>query len=243
MAYKNQHRGDEFYTLREDVERICSQYLDDLTKPGVRVLCPCDTDESQFVKFFLEHDVDVTWSNELRYQRFDFAEFDWVITNPPFSLMGDFLNRIADAGCGGLVIMPLASMANHGCQRLLRAGWHAYDEGVPDSFRRPDGSLRQFGWVVVMTHRADWAYKGAKQRQVGRRPPEPSAEGIPRYARVCDVPTKWEGLIAVPITFTCTRYDASIHHIIEARALHRLDGSEFFNSWLIEYIDDDRRHT
>lgn len=238
MAYKNRHRGDEFYTLREDVERLCSQYLDDLTKPGVRVLCPCDTDESEFVKFFLEHDVDVTWSNELRYQQFDFSEFDWVVTNPPFSMMGDFLNRIADAGCGGLIIASLASLVAQGCERLLRAGWHAYDEGVPDSFMRPDGSVSRPTRIVILTHRADWIHAGTKKRYVGpRRPPEDTLEGIPRYSRVCDVPDTWEGEIAVPISFACVKYDPSRHYIICHDALHRIDGSNFFRSWIIKIKD------
>ena len=178
----------------------------------------------------------MTWSNDLCYQQFDFSEFDWVVTNPPFSLMSDFLNRIADAGCGGLIIAPLVSLSSNGGERLLRAGWHAYDEGRPESFMRPDGSVvSQIGLVVLLTHRADWIHTGTKKRYAGpRRPPEDTMEGIPRYSRVCDVPDTWEGEIAVPLSFACVKYDPSIHDIVCHNALHRIDGSNFFKSWIVK---------
>ena len=46
-------KNDEFYTRYEDIEKELIHYKDQLQ--GKIVYCPCDTPESNFVKFFTDH--------------------------------------------------------------------------------------------------------------------------------------------------------------------------------------------
>ena len=46
-------KNDEFYTQYEDIEKELIHYKDQLK--GLSVLCPCDTEESNFTKFFADH--------------------------------------------------------------------------------------------------------------------------------------------------------------------------------------------
>lgn len=240
-GFRNQHRGDEFYTRREDVDDMLTQHIPVLSAPGVRVLCPCDTDKSAFVQFMLDHDIDVTWSNDLDYEQFDFAQFDFVITNPPFSCMGAFLRRIADAGCGGLVVMPLSSLGStKGGEKLLQHGWIATDEGVPTRFETPNSGERKFGMIVVLRspELKAWHASGTTKRIMGsgEKTPVMTDEGIPRYARACDVPEHFDGEIAVPITWAYIRYDPSKYQILDHRGF-KVKGKYTFKSWIIKCKD------
>ena len=236
-GFKTQRRGDEFYTRREDVDDMLNQHIPVLAEPGVRVLCPCDTDESAFVQFMLDHDIDVTWSNDLDYEQFDFAQFDFVITNPPFSRMGAFLRRIADAGCGGLVVMPRASLGSQGGERLLlQHGWIATDEGVPTRFETPDlGEQSACGIAVIRSPELKaWHATGTTKRMNGGgRPPVITDEGVPRYARTCDVPEQFDGEIAVPVTWAYIRYDPSKYQILGCKSF-KVQGKDTFKSWGIK---------
>jgi hypothetical protein len=44
-------KNDEFYTKNADIERELQHYLPYLK--GKRVVCPCDTENSEFVKYFM----------------------------------------------------------------------------------------------------------------------------------------------------------------------------------------------
>lgn len=244
-GYRTSKEGDEFYTKREDVDMMLEQYLDIFSRQGCKILCPCDTSESAYVRFFLEHEVDVAWSDKLDYDSFDFSAFDFVVTNPPFSMMGAFMKKIADSCCGGHIVMPRASLVDEACERLLQRGWIATDEGVPTEFVRPDLSTMTGPGIVVLRS-PDFAsneHAGSIRRE--RIAPEKAAsyaeltqEGITRFSRTSAVPDRWHGLIAVPITWVPIRYDPKLHEIIGHQGFHRLDGSETFNSFIVRCIDE-----
>ena len=80
---------DEFYTRKEDVEAALARV--DLSDK--KVYCPCDSEESEFVKYFQQPGK----CKKLRYTSDDFRTHDenweWadvIVTNPPFSLHTDF---------------------------------------------------------------------------------------------------------------------------------------------------------
>ena len=80
---------DEFYTRKEDVEAALKRV--DLSDK--KVYCPCDSEESEFVKYFQQPGK----CKELRYTSDDFRTHDenweWadvIVTNPPFSLNTEF---------------------------------------------------------------------------------------------------------------------------------------------------------
>ena len=81
--------NDEYYTRKEDVEVALSKV--DLSDK--KVYCPCDSEESEFVKYFQQ----LGKCKELRYNSDDFRKHseDWewadvIVTNPPFSLATEF---------------------------------------------------------------------------------------------------------------------------------------------------------
>lgn len=81
--------NDEYYTRKEDVEAALSGV--DLSDK--KVYCPCDSEESEFVKYFQQP----RKCKELRYSCNDFRthplDWEWadvIVTNPPFSLATEF---------------------------------------------------------------------------------------------------------------------------------------------------------
>lgn len=81
--------NDEYYTRKEDVEAGLSKV--DLSDK--KVYCPCDSEESEFVKYFRKPGK----CKELRYTSDEFRKHpeDWewadvIVTNPPFSLATEF---------------------------------------------------------------------------------------------------------------------------------------------------------
>lgn len=202
-------RGDEFYTRYEDVEALMEQYLPLLRDK--KVLCPCGGDNGSWARYLRSHGVrNITTDPLLDYDSFDFADYDYVISNPPFSLTKDFLAKIDEAGCGGLVVIPDVSLANSASISLLNKGWRSYDEGAPRTFNRPDGTQRKVNCSVITSFQTN-VYEGTKRRRVGHNAPVMTEQGIVRYKHTADVPQRWSGVIAVPIGFVNIRFDHRIH--------------------------------
>jgi hypothetical protein len=94
-------KKDEFYTLYKDVKFELDHYLDQF-KDKV-IYCPCDTEDSAFVKYFLELEAKGL-IKELLYTSLKngtdflsdgaidgYRHSDIIVTNPPFSLVRQFL--------------------------------------------------------------------------------------------------------------------------------------------------------
>lgn len=82
---KNKSLGDECYTRIEDVEKCLSLY--DLSDKVV--YCPCDSEDSSFVKYFKETNncKELIYTSDDMFTHEDlFRKADVIVTNPPFSL-------------------------------------------------------------------------------------------------------------------------------------------------------------
>lgn len=89
------NKNDEYYTYYEDVVKGLEPYKEYLK--GKRVLCPCDTDESNFVKYLKELGCDViAYHKENGSEWFKPDNYDVCVTNPPFSKIKDFYNTYKD---------------------------------------------------------------------------------------------------------------------------------------------------
>lgn len=97
-------KKDEFYTLYEDVKFELDHYLDQF-KDKV-IYCPCDTEDSAFVKYFLELEAKGL-IEELLYTSLQngtdflgegaidgYRHSDIIVTNPPFSLFRPFISLL-----------------------------------------------------------------------------------------------------------------------------------------------------
>lgn len=84
--------SDEWYTPRSAVVPII-EYL----KPNSRVLCPFDTEKSNFVKELKERGFQVTHSHiseGVDFFSLPKPDVDYVISNPPFSKFDRILTRL-----------------------------------------------------------------------------------------------------------------------------------------------------
>lgn len=88
--------NDEFYTPYYAVEPIL-KYV----KHGAKVLCPFDTEDSIFVKSLKEIGCEVVYSHISNGEDFfeqDLTKYDYVISNPPYSLKGKVLEKLFESG-------------------------------------------------------------------------------------------------------------------------------------------------
>lgn len=92
------HKNDEFYTTREHAIEFISHIKDDLNNK--RVLIPCDTEESEIYIALIEKypkaDVVLSDISKKSFLDFNFPDFDYVITNPPFSLWKELLKKLSE---------------------------------------------------------------------------------------------------------------------------------------------------
>lgn len=88
--------NDEFYTPPYAIEPIL-KYI----KPDSTVWCPFDTENSWFVKLITQLGGQVIHShiNEGRdFFAMEVPECDYIISNPPYSLKGEVLERLFEIG-------------------------------------------------------------------------------------------------------------------------------------------------
>jgi hypothetical protein len=92
-------KGDEYYTPKYVVE-ILLPYL--RVKDFKTIWCPCDTEDSWFVKVLRESGYDVIPSHISQDKDFLLYEpskqYDAIITNPPFSIKNKIIQRCLDLG-------------------------------------------------------------------------------------------------------------------------------------------------
>ena len=92
-------KNDEFYTPYSMVESIVKAFKEELWKDQI-IYCPCDAEWSNFPKYFKEHKElgykDIWNTSDDFHTHTDlFEQCDIIITNPPFSIIRDWLNFIA----------------------------------------------------------------------------------------------------------------------------------------------------
>ena len=106
LSIARSSKKDEFYTLYEDVKFELDHYIDQFKDK--LIYCPCDTENSAFVKYFLELEANGL-IKEVIYTSFKDGEgvdclsdaaidgykhCDIVVTNPPFSLFRPFVELL-----------------------------------------------------------------------------------------------------------------------------------------------------
>lgn len=108
--------SDEWYTSRDTVETMLDIFP---CKDNDVVLCPFDSEKSQFVKVLKER------GHKVIYDITDFLEggaysFDCIYTNPPFSLKTDVLERCIETGKKCTLVLPLDCLGGVQRHKLYR---------------------------------------------------------------------------------------------------------------------------
>ena len=95
MKMKSGGKNDERYTRESDVA-ILVRYL----KPHSKILCPFDKEWSSFVKVLMVAGHEVTFSHIddgrdfFSYTKKEVERFDYIISNPPYSLKNEVLEHL-----------------------------------------------------------------------------------------------------------------------------------------------------
>ena len=89
-------KNDEFYTPKYAILPIL-KYI----KPNSTIWCPFDTNDSLFVKVFGENGHTIIYSHiedGIDFMSCNVPNCDYIISNPPYSIKGDVLERLFEIG-------------------------------------------------------------------------------------------------------------------------------------------------
>lgn len=161
-------KNNEFYTLMEDVKRMC----EDLDLKGKKVYCNCDGIESNFYIYLKEHFEEkglklltatglqnvkivfdgekesITKINDGRFQSDECVQIlessDVLITNPPFTGKREFIEMLSKVKefC---VILPIVLGDASNYLKMLKIGWA---KGKVSKFIQPDGTKKNVGCYI-----------------------------------------------------------------------------------------------
>ena len=107
--------SDEWYTKKETVELMYG-LLDPVA--GSTVMCPFDTDKSQFVQVGEAKGYEV-FRNIRNWLESEY-EYDYLITNPPFSIKDQVIEKVLKSGKPSALLLPIDSMGGKRRHELYR---------------------------------------------------------------------------------------------------------------------------
>lgn len=113
LTAKTDKQSDEYYTPKEAVLPII-KYIDKGNKPFYTIWCPFDDEESEYVKCIREAGHKVIASHIDNDKNFFYYEpdewYDYIISNPPFSLKDDILKRLCELNKPFAILLPLPTL-------------------------------------------------------------------------------------------------------------------------------------
>lgn len=101
--FKN--KSDEWYTPLPIVLK-CYELLK--VKYKTTILCPFDTEQSQFVQWGQKTNHTVLFG--MRDYLEQFYEYDYLITNPPFSIKDQVIEKVLKEGKPAALVLPIDSL-------------------------------------------------------------------------------------------------------------------------------------
>lgn len=212
-------KHDEFYTLYEDIEKevMCYAYL----FKNQKVFCNCDTENSNFVKFFKAnfHKLSLaefyysginTNLGGVEGRTFEQTEqliddFDIIVTNPPFSKTREFMTMLFKYNKKFLIVNTLTNVVNsYYIDKLINnefwLGYNSINKFIDDN-----GNYRHFGNIVWFTNlkRISNPKIELKSKYQGNENNYPVFDGtnIINVNKIKDIPCDYYGLMGVPITY------------------------------------------
>ena len=141
---------DEFYTMYKDCVRELHKY--DLR--GKKIICPCDSRNSNIYKYLKDCYYDVKCDDK-EWRNVDYSKYDLVITNPPFSQVREFIRHLVANKIDFIVIVSDVlrySIKNGG----VDFGIPLYKGKDAQRFYRPDGTIRPVHCGWISTIQDDW---------------------------------------------------------------------------------------
>lgn len=193
------NKNDEYYTYYEDVVKGLEPYKEYLK--GKRVLCPCDTEQSNFVKYLKELGCDViTYHKENGEEWFKPLDYDVCVTNPPFSKIKDlFIDFI---------------------EHRLNIG-----KSFQNMYFNAQGEHKSVSLVMFVSNLDIVEKNPHLQLNDGIVNEYIDGTNILNVNKTKDIPSGYAGLIAVPISYICKHNtdDFDIRGIIKHGKDHKYD--------------------
>ncbi len=250
-------KKDEFYTLYDDVKFELDHYIDQF-KDKV-IYCPCDTDKSAFVRYFLELEAKGL-IKELIYTSLQngtdflsdaaidgYKHSDIVITNPPFSLFRQFLSLLDELNCKFIVWGSINAISYRKTSEMLvkdriRIG---YTSNKTCMFEVPDEYFKSLNSKAFGN--GDKYYVNVPSctvftnLYVNRQPLPLTAKFNDSYIKysnfdalnvnkVSEIPSDYYDLMGVPITYL-SKHDSSKFEILGI--FNNFDSLDFENGRII----------
>jgi hypothetical protein len=131
--------SDEWYTKQETVE-LCISLLQ--PKPRSVVLCPFDSNKSLFVKELIERGF-IVLNGMTDFLDKQYAA-DYIMTNPPFSIKDDVIERVYQYGVPSLLVLPLDSLGGVRRHKLYKENGYpvVYMPTKRIKYHSEDGQLK-----------------------------------------------------------------------------------------------------
>lgn len=148
-------KDDEFYTPRAVVRKILSESSSNLCNRNI--LCPCDSDKSEFVKE-LKENPDLYMYKSFEYSAEDiFSEegverirrADIVVTNPPFSRLRDIVTLLMKHNTKFVLFAPLTYTSTRQCFVLVKQGLLTISKQFTVNYIRPDGTTKEVTTIII----------------------------------------------------------------------------------------------
>jgi hypothetical protein len=98
-------KNDEWMTNKQTVSLMYSLLE---PKPASTILCPFDTENSNFVKHGLNNNYSMVYG--IRDYLDNDYEHDYLITNPPFSLKDKIIEKIFKSGKPSALVLPIDAL-------------------------------------------------------------------------------------------------------------------------------------
>lgn len=117
-AINDYKSGDEFYT-----PRVAILPLIPFIPKEKWIWCPFDTEKSNFVKVLSENGNNVVFShicNGKSFFDYEPAEYDYIISNPPFSKKNAILTRLKELNKPFAMLMGINMLNYHSTNEILR---------------------------------------------------------------------------------------------------------------------------
>lgn len=132
---KRKTQDDEFYTLYKDAVRELHKY----DFRGKKIICPCDTKESNIYKYLKDCYYDVKCDSK-EWRNIDYSKYDIVITNPPFTDAREFIRHLVSQKIDFVIIV--SDVLRYSIQNgKVSFGTTIYKGKDAQKFLRPDGSI------------------------------------------------------------------------------------------------------
>ena len=240
--YLNQSKikkNDEYYTRYTDIEKEISKYADYL-KDKI-IYCNCDSENSNFVKYFIDNKDNIQYkefiytSNDFRDNIDVLKKCDIMITNPPFSLLREFVKTIVEYNKDFIIVAPLLSLGyvtffDFYKSYKIKTGYNTISKF--DNITRNIPCI----WLTTLPVKKEKP-SFTKKYNSSSYPKYDNYDAI-NVDRLIDIPNDYKYLMGVPITFLLTYDKNSDYTLVSTHCRAKINGKSKFQRLFIRSVNE-----